>query len=377
MNVLRPQKKDSPSSIFRIHMAYGLDFGGCETQMVNLASEYALRGLQGRILFCSLTKGGIAEKRIRDLGFDVVCLHLALWEKPITSLITIFRFLRSYSLKMLITTGSEANLFGGFVARFSHTQLIVTEEIGVRTNSRKQRIFIRFAYKMANFNFAVSKLARDNLLRQELVDPEKCLVSYAPLNLVRGENKILPYDGEFVLLYLGRIHPEKDFILMLSSLSEVLKGGQNNFRLMIVGARDPEEYDYLEIPIRNLGLESKVEIHPATSYPNEFIDKCHFLVQSSLSEGMGFSVLEAICRNKPVISTNVGIVPEIIVNGVHGFVSTTHDVNSYVAVLSKALHMKEVEYQEMVERVNGIDLSFVSTPSYLKLLDSLEIEVTK
>lgn len=352
-------------------MVYGLDFGGCETQMVNLAAEYAIRGDRNRILFCSLTKGGIAEKKIKDLDFQVFCLNLMLWEKPFTSLFRLIRFLRHYSILMLITSGSEANLFGGIAGRFARAQLIVTEEIGVRKNNRKQRFFIRFAYRIANFNFAVSKLARENLLRQKLVDPKKCIVSYAPLNLIRGDYKSVPFGNDIKLLYLGRIHPEKDFELLLSSLSRVLSKGQKNFNLLIVGARNLEEFDLLKTTAKELQLANKVDIEYATDKPNEFIDKCHFLVQSSRSEGMGYSVLEAISRNKPVISTNVGIVPEIIVDGVHGFVSKSHKQNDFVKVLSRALSIDAAKYREMTQKVSEIDLSFVKTSKYLELLDSL------
>jgi glycosyltransferase involved in cell wall biosynthesis len=339
--------------------------------MVNLATEYATRELQDKILFCSLTKGGIAEKKIRDLGFQVSCLDLILWEKPLTSLLKLIRFLGHYSILMLITSGSEANLFGGIAGKLARARLIVTEEIGVRTNSRKQRIFIRIAYRIANFNFAVSKLARENLLHQRLVDPKKCIVSYAPLNLVRGDYKSVPFGDDVRLLYLGRIHPEKDIELLLSSLFHVFAAGQKNFKLIIVGARNSEEYNFLQSIVEKLQLESRVEIQYATSQPREFIDKCHFLVQSSRSEGMGYSVLEAISRNKPVISTDVGIVPEIIVDGIHGFVSKSHEQNSFVEVLSKALSIDAAKYMEMTESVSRIDLSFVETSTYLDLLDSL------
>jgi glycosyltransferase involved in cell wall biosynthesis len=339
--------------------------------MVNLATEYATRELQDKILFCSLTKGGIAEKKIRDLGFQVSCLDLILWEKPLTSLLKLIRFLGHYSILMLITSGSEANLFGGIAGKLARARLIVTEEIGVRTNSRKQRIFIRIAYRIANFNFAVSKLARENLLHQRLVDPKKCIVSYAPLNLVRGDYKSVPFGDDVRLLYLGRIHPEKDIELLLSSLFQVFAAGQKNFKLIIVGARNSEEYNFLQSIVEKLQLESRVEIQYATSQPREFIDKCHFLVQSSRSEGMGYSVLEAISRNKPIISTDVGIVPEIIVDGIHGFVSKSHEQNSFVEVLSKALSIDAAKYMEMTESVSRIDLSFVETSTYLDLLDSL------
>lgn len=355
----------------RMHMVYGLDFGGCETQMVNLATEYANRGFQDKILFCSLTKGGIAEKKIKNLGFQVFCLNLMLWEKPFSSLLKLIRFLRHYSMLILITSGSDANLFGGFAGRLTRAQLIVTEEVGVRTNSRRQRFFIRFAYRIANFNFAVSKQARENLLRQKLVDPKKCIVSYAPLNLIRGSYTLVPFEDNIKLLYLGRIDPEKNLELLMSSLSRVLSMGQRNFNLSIVGARNFEEFNLLQTAAQEFQLADKVEIEYATDKPTKFIDKCHFLVQSSRSEGMGYSVLEAISRNKPVISTNVGIVPEIIVDEVHGFVSKSHMQNDFVRVLSKALSIDATKYRDLTEKVSEIDLSFVETSKYLELLDSL------
>lgn len=377
MSALRLHPRKSLDQGIRMHMVYGLDFGGCETQMVNLATEYATRGLRDRILFCSLTKGGIAEKKIEDLGLQVFCLDLMLWEKPISSLLKLIRFLRRYSILLLITSGSEANLFGGLAGRLARARLIVTEEIGVRANSRKQRLFIRLAYRIANFNFAVSKLARENLLRQKLVDPKKCIVSYAPLNLMREGYKSIPYEGDIKFLYLGRIHPEKDIELLVSSFSRVFSEGQSNFKLLIVGARNSEEFDFLQAMAKKLHLSNNVEIQYATDQPNEFIDKCHFLVQSSRSEGMGYSVLEAISRNKPIISTNVGIVPEIIEDGIHGFVSKSHKQNDYALVLSRALSIDAKKYEEMTERVSRIDLSFVETSKYLDLLDSLNGKFTK
>jgi len=377
MSAFRLRGKKSHDQGIRMHLVYGLDFGGCETQMVNLAIEYAIRGRGDGILFCSLTGGGIAETKIKNLGFQVICLNLSLWEKPFTSLIRLIHFFRHYSILMLITSGSDANLFGGIAGRLAGARVVVTEEIGVRANSRIQRCFIRFGYKNANFNFAVSNLARENLLRQRLVDPKKCVVSYAPLNLIRENCKSVPYEGDIRLLYLGRIHPEKNLELLLDSLSQVLSKGQKNFRLVIVGARSAEEFNFLRAISEKLQISNNVEIQYVTDKSNEFIDECHFLVQSSRSEGMGYSVLEAISRNKPVISTDVGIVPEIIVDGVHGFVSKSHKQNDFVKVLSSALSIDSIKYQEMIENVSRIDLSFVATSKYLDRLDSLSGKLAK
>ena len=52
-------------------------------------------------------------------------------------------------------------------------------------------------------------------------------------------------------------------------------------------------------------------------------------------------------------------------------------MNSFAAALSQALSIDKVRYTKMVENVSRIDLSFVATPKYIDLLDSLEGETNK
>src|SRR5690606_40186848 len=52
-------------------------------------------------------------------------------------------------------------------------------------------------------------------------------------------------------------------------------------------------------------------------------------LMTSEREGGPTSVLEAMYLEKPIVSTNVGIVPEIIKNGENGYVS---DVKDYISL---------------------------------------------
>ena len=355
----------------RLHLTYGLNIGGCETQMFNLAKEYAKRGLQEKVIFCSFSQPGIAAKKIEELGFQVYCLSLNIWEKPLRSFLSIIKFLKKKNIELLITTGLEANVFGCLAAKAAHISQIVTEEIGIYNYSVKQRLVLRLSLRLADYNFAVSNIVLQNLLDQKLIRKEKSYVSYAPLDLKRKSTKLLSLDGDVNLLYLGRIHPEKNLELLISSLGEVREKNCENFRLEIVGIQSSEERRLVEKLVQLHKLDKFVTIFDATSNTEQHIDRCNFLVQSSRTEGMGFSVLEAMSRGRPVISTNVGIVPEIIDPGINGLISKSQSQSDYLSALFTAILMGQGEYEAMVNRVLETSLSFVETSTYLDSIDSL------
>lgn len=355
----------------RLHLTYGLNIGGCETQMFNLAKEYAKKGLQEKVIFCCFIQPGIAAKKIDQLGFQVYCLSVNIWEKPLRSFLSTIRFLKKKNIELIITTGLEANIFGCLAAKVASVSQIVTEEIGIYNYSIKQRIILRLSLRLADYNFGVSKIVLQNLLDQKLIRKEKGFVSYAPLNLKRKSTKLLSLDGDVKLLYLGRIHPEKNLELLISSLGEVRDKNCENFRLEIVGIQNSEERRLVEKLVQLHKLDKFVTIFDATSNTEQHIDRCNFLVQSSRTEGMGFSVLEAMSRGRPVISTNVGIVPEIIDPGINGLISKSQSQSDYRSALLTAILMGQGEYEAMVKRVLETSLSFVETSTYLDLIESL------
>ena len=247
----------------------------------------------------------------------------------------------------------------------------MTEEIGIRNYSIKQRIILRFSLRMADYNFAVSKIVLKNLLDQKLIRKDKGFISYAPLDLKRKSTNLLSLEGKVNLLYLGRIHPEKNLELLISSLGKIRDDNYNNFQLEIVGVQNSDERRLIEEIVQLHKLEKFVIVFDATSNTEQHIDGCNFLVQSSRTEGMGFSVLEAMIRGRPVISTNVGIVPEIIDSGVNGLISKSQSQSDYMSVLLTAILMDRGEYEAMVNRVLETSLSFVETSTYLALIDSI------
>lgn len=82
--------------------------------------------------------------------------------------------------------------------------------------------------------------------------------------------------------------------------------------------------DYGELPellreIRGRGLDSCFEIVAGTAEPERYYRAMDVYVCASEVEGMSNSILEAMASGIPVIATNVGGNPELVVNGQTGF----------------------------------------------------------
>jgi glycosyltransferase involved in cell wall biosynthesis len=74
--------------------------------------------------------------------------------------------------------------------------------------------------------------------------------------------------------------------------------------------------------VREFNLQSHVEFLGSVIPPqkNEVLREADLFVMPSKNEGQPFAILEAMAAGLPVVSTNVGCIPETVINGVNGFI---------------------------------------------------------
>lgn len=86
-------------------------------------------------------------------------------------------------------------------------------------------------------------------------------------------------------------------------------------------------------------------IHKYFSNPNDvsiFYKVLDLYLVSSRAEGGPKSVLESLASGVPIVSTRVGMAPELISNGVNGFITDIDDKDSIVANIEKLFDSKEL-----------------------------------
>ena len=137
------------------------------------------------------------------------------------------------------------------------------------------------------------------------------------------------FSGEYYpskileLLSVGRAHWIKGYDYALHSC-KILKDKNINFHFTIIGGAGDEELQFLVV---NLGLQKYVTLIGRMPQVQVFkrMRKASLLLMPSVEEGLPNVVVEAMSLGLPVLSTNCGGTPELIENGIEGWLVPIRD----------------------------------------------------
>jgi len=146
-------------------------------------------------------------------------------------------------------------------------------------------------------------------------------------------------DGEVLVGSLGRLDPQKGFEFLIEAAARVVPEAPN-VRFAIAG--DGTQRKQLEDLIRSLGLQKHFRLIGFRSDSADFLAALDIFVCSSLWEGGPLTVLEAMRSAKPVISTSVGVVPEILHDRVNGLLVPTRDTGKLATAILEVVRDPEL-----------------------------------
>lgn len=106
---------------------------------------------------------------------------------------------------------------------------------------------------------------------------------------------------------------------LIKAFETLMKETEKDIRLMIVG--DGPERENLEKLCTELGISSKITFtgNIDNSRVSEYINKMDIVCIPSLSESFGVAAVEACACGRPVVSTNVGGLKEIVIDDYNGY----------------------------------------------------------
>ncbi len=166
--------------------------------------------------------------------------------------------------------------------------------LATKHNTRKRRIFHRVP-AVAAVSEAVART---------VVNPRAVSVVYNGLEPRAVPARELP--DVFTVLAVGRLHPAKGFDLLVRQAAQL----DFLFRLRIAG-EGPARED-LRALVRELALEERVELLGHRTDVPELLARSHVQVVSSRTEGFSLALLEGLFYANALVSTPVGIAPEIL-----------------------------------------------------------------
>ncbi len=144
----------------------------------------------------------------------------------------------------------------------------------------------------------------------------------------------LPAEGQ-VIFFSSRIAPEKDGETLLAAFRKLLDAGRDAWLLHLSGG-----FHTFLAYAEHAGVAQRViardAVHPERQLP-EFHQASDLCVQASREEGLGFSPLEALACETPVVAAAVGGLKETIVGGQTGWTYPAGDTAALVRAMQAAL----------------------------------------
>lgn len=140
------------------------------------------------------------------------------------------------------------------------------------------------------------------------------------------------------LLFLSSTFPFKGIFVLLDALCELVHRGIT-FELDIVGASNPEHDARIRKFISAHRLQSHVRVFGALYGADKYaaLQNADILVHPTLNDYSPLVILEAMQCGLAIVATNVGAIPEMVIDGVHGWLVPPNDVDALADAIQSLL----------------------------------------
>ena len=158
-----------------------------------------------------------------------------------------------------------------------------------------------------------------------------------PIKRANFRNEYQIDENEIAIAIIGRLVPIKNHILFLEAIKYVTEKTNNKIRIFIVG--DGESKIIIKNKASELNLsftenkkESKNKLITFTSWIKDVdtvVAGTDIIALTSLSEGTPVSLIEAQAGNKPIASTNVGGIENVVIPNETALLSPNNDMIAF------------------------------------------------
>jgi glycosyltransferase involved in cell wall biosynthesis len=297
--------------------------GGIFRHITDLATAQHAAGHSVGLICDKLTGGDFEEERIAAIapilffGVARVAMPRAIGPGDARALLGVLRHVGRIRPDVVHAHGAKGGLFGRLAAAEARRRHPVAAfyaphggSLHYDPASVSGRLYFgveRTLERLTDGLIHVSAYEADTYRRK--IGAPRC-PAHVVLNGLRPEEfepvATVPDAADF--LYIGMLRDLKGVDVFLQALS-LLKRRGRSFRSLVVGAGEPsDERRYREMAT---GLAREVTFHPPMPARQAFA-LARTVVVPSRAESMPYLVLEAAAAGVPIISTDVGGIPEVM-----------------------------------------------------------------
>ena len=340
------------SKIKILHVITHLPIGGAQDN--TLYTVELLDKEKYDISLCCNLEGALVEraKKIEAIKlFDIpfLCREVSPY-RDIRAFLSLYKLFKEEDFTIIHTHSSKAGLLARLAAVLNKTPIIIHTIHGFAFNDFmnmfKKNFFIyveKLLAKWTDVLITVSNLNKKKIIDLNIAHENKIKNIYSGIDLNLFTNKRnndfrkeLNLENNHILLgSVGRLSDQKDPITMIEAFGIISKPFPNA-HLALVG--DGELKGKILEKIHQLKLDGKVHLTGNKNNPWSVYHSMDLFIMSSIYEGLGRSITEALSCGVPVVCTDVEGVPEIVRDNITGILVPPKDANKLADGIIRTLN---------------------------------------
>ena len=338
---------------------YQMGGGGAARTLLNIINNIDRKKFTP--ILVTLNYDGSYEKYIND---DVKFIKLDT-RRLRSAILPLSKVIRKQRADLVFSTIPNYNIIAllATMLSFSSAENVV-REAACLGGSAKENLKLRFAgqlYRRASKVIALSKGVKKNIINRYKVNSDKIDIIYNPVDIegirdmmskdeVSEAHKAVFRRSCKTIITAGRLHPDKDQKTLLKAF-QIVKEDHRDSHLFILGEGSLEaELKQLAI---DLNIEDSVHFAGFQHNPYAYFKQADLFVLSSIREGFGHVLTEAMASGTPVVSTKARPgAEEVLAYGEYGYMCEPSDEAALAEGINHILSLSESERENIIE--NGL-----------------------
>ena len=329
-----------------LHIIPTLDIGGVEMQLAELVKR--LNREKYNITVCCITRGGPLEESIRGSGVKLVILKRR-FKFDLSIIFQLIRLMKREKIDLVHTYLFTANAWGRVAAILANVPVVIASERNA-IPERKKSVHIlidRFLSRYTDVIVCNSNFIKELNTKRESINGNKFTIvhnavdtkQFSPeINSDIARKEFSIYPDVSVVGMVARLHICKGHQYLLKAAVEVIKV-LPEVKFVLVG--DGELRGELENSAMKLGIEKNIVFTGSRQDVSQLIQLFDVAVLSSIYEGFGNFLIEAMAMTKPVVATNVGGIPEVVKHEETGILVSPRNPEALAEGIIRLLKNKE------------------------------------
>ncbi len=274
----------------------------------------------------TLTEASKLTEVIEEFGIHVIHAHYAV---PHATAAILARDMAHSKLRPVVVTtlhGTDVTLVGLNRAYLRTTQYSIENSDVVTAVSQY----------LADYTHQQMGVRRGIRVIPNAIDPTRFMPKQNPELRLR-----YAHPDEKLLIHISNFRPIKRVEDVINIFAKV--SGQVGARLLMVGD-GPDRHRAFELA-SSLGISGRVAFLGSFPRIEDLLAVCDLFLLPSIEESFGLAALEAMASGVPVIAAKTGGIPEVVEDGVSGYLFDKYDVEAMAQGAIRLLSTPELHQQ--------------------------------